>query len=174
MLRNVSLVLLLLLIFSDSVSARLNLNILPYTRTIWYISIKEILSFIHLILTTFYCINVFPNTIVTFRRVNSRWIHGMWFSRSLQTVNLNWKLLLRYAHRRSVIRCLLFIPTPQVFAYALYIMNLLLLLFFYVFWQYQLWYLVQGLYQSSGNFCTQCEAESFWKITLYHVLYICR
>ncbi|MFZ8373986.1 hypothetical protein ACO1L4_13880, partial [Staphylococcus aureus] len=26
---------------------------------------------------------------------------------------------------------------------------------------------LEGLYQSSGNFCTQCEAEGFRKITFY-------
>lgn len=40
--------------------------------------------------------------------------------------------------------------------------------------------LLQGLYKSSGNFCTQCEAEGFRKITFYQVanlmqyLYLCR
>ena len=29
--------------------------------------------------------------------------------------------------------------------------------------------LLQGLYKSSGNFCTQCEAEGFRKITFYQV-----
>ena len=28
---------------------------------------------------------------------------------------------------------------------------------------------LQGLYKSSGNFCTQCEAEGFRKITFYQV-----
>lgn len=28
---------------------------------------------------------------------------------------------------------------------------------------------IQGLYKSSGNFCTQCEAEGFRKITYYQV-----
>ena len=26
---------------------------------------------------------------------------------------------------------------------------------------------LEGLYQSSGNFCTQCEAEGFRRITFY-------
>lgn len=28
---------------------------------------------------------------------------------------------------------------------------------------------LQGLYKSSGNFCTQCEAEGFRKITFFQV-----
>jgi len=32
-----------------------------------------------------------------------------------------------------------------------------------------LWVGAQGLYKSSGNYCTQCEAEGFWRITFFQV-----
>ena len=31
-------------------------------------------------------------------------------------------------------------------------------------------YFEQGLYKSTGNYCTQCEAEGFRKITFYQVI----
>ena len=86
-------------------------------------SIKEILSFIHLIPRTYYCMNVFPNTIITY---TGGWLPDGFTASLILPLLPNSKFKLKIIteicpSKNTTLDVCYFIPSPQVFAYAFYI-----------------------------------------------------